>query len=104
MLESSVEDHLIKCAKARGGEVRKVAWIGRRGAPDRLVMIPELLRPTTVRGFVQYARRGRAFFVELKCPGKKPTAAQAREHQRMRDCGMLVYVASTKEEVEALFK
>jgi len=32
--------HLVKRVRELGGEVRKVQWIGRRGAPDRLVMLP----------------------------------------------------------------
>jgi hypothetical protein len=39
MRERDIEAHLVKRVKAMGGEVRKVQWIGRRGAPDRLVMI-----------------------------------------------------------------
>ena len=87
MLEYSVEDHLVKRAKEAGGEVRKVKWLGRVGAPDRLVLLP-----------------GRHFFVELKRPGKKADAHQAREHKRLRDAGFEVYVIDTIEKVDALFK
>ena len=38
--ERDIERHLVKRVKELGGEVRKVQWIGRRGAPDRLVMLP----------------------------------------------------------------
>jgi len=38
MRESDIEAHLVKRVKELGGEVRKVKWIGRNGAPDRLVM------------------------------------------------------------------
>jgi hypothetical protein len=41
MNERDIERHLVKRVKALGGEVRKVQWVGRRGAPDRLVMLPE---------------------------------------------------------------
>lgn len=91
--ESAVEDHLVKLVKAKGGEVRKVKWIGRRGAPDRLVMIPH--KPPFF---------GFNFYVELKRPKKGPTTAQAKEHERMRNCGIDVRVASTIAEVEELFK
>ena len=40
MRESEIEKYLVKQVKAAGGEVRKVKWIGRRGAPDRLAMLP----------------------------------------------------------------
>ena len=34
MRESTIEDYLVERVKALGGEVRKVKWIGRHGAPD----------------------------------------------------------------------
>lgn len=40
MNERDIEAHLVKRVKALGGEVRKVQWVGRRGAPDRIVMLP----------------------------------------------------------------
>lgn len=85
MRESQVEAHLVKRVKALGGEVRKVKWIGRRGAPDRVVMLPDVL-----------------FWVELKRPGKDAEAHQAREHGRMRRVGQVVYVADTIEAVDAV--
>ena len=97
MRESKIEDHLKKCAKRAGGETRKVKWIGRRNAPDQLVMLPERTAPA-------YNSVGSSFYVELKAPKKGPTAAQAREHRRMRACNLKVFVASTIEEVEELFK
>ena len=39
--EAKIEKYLCDRVKMLGGEVRKVKWIGRRGAPDRLVMLPE---------------------------------------------------------------
>jgi hypothetical protein len=73
--ESDIEKHLVKRVKELGGEVRKVQWIGRRGAPDRLVMLP---------------REANCIWVELKAPGEKPRPEQAREHDRMRAMGQLV--------------
>ena len=40
MRESQIEKYLVKRVKELGGEVRKVQWVGRRSAPDRLVMLP----------------------------------------------------------------
>ncbi len=40
MRESDIESHLVKRVRELGGECRKVQWIGRHGAPDRLVMLP----------------------------------------------------------------
>lgn len=87
MLESKVEDHFVSCANARGGEVRKLAYIGRRGAPDRLLILPY----------------GRVFFVELKRPYGKPEHHQSREHYRLRRIGADVRVLDTLEAVDAFF-
>lgn len=84
MRERDIEDYLVRRVKAMGGEVRKVAWIGRRGAPDRLVMLPDR---TTL-------------WVELKAPGKKAEPHQLREHNRMRQMGQWVEVIDSLELVE----
>jgi len=83
--ERDVEAHLVKRAKQLGGEVRKVQWIGRRGAPDRLVMLPAL-----------------TLWVELKAPGAKVKPHQAREHERMRAMGQRVVVLDSVEAVEEI--
>ena len=96
MRERDIEDYLVKRVNAMDGEVRKVKWIGRRGAPDRLVMLP----------------RGRAssgsfsacstLWVELKAPGEKAKPHQAREHERMRAMGQVVVVIDSLAGVEEL--
>jgi hypothetical protein len=91
MLERVVETYLVNRVKVLGGEVRKVQWIGRRGAPDRLVMLP-----------VSRYRLTPTIWVELKAPGKKPPAHQLREHERMRAMGQHVVVIDTCEGVDAL--
>jgi len=63
--------------------VRKLRFVGHRGAPDRAVM-----------------RDGRTFYVELKAPGKKVPAYQAREHQRLRDVGQIVCIIDSFEAVD----
>jgi hypothetical protein len=84
--ERDIEDYLVNRVQAMGGEVRKVQWIGRSGAPDRVVMRP----------------MGQLTWVELKAPGKKPTAAQLREHARMREVGQVVAVIDSLAGVEEL--
>ena len=84
--EGVVENHLVTEVKRMGGEVRKVQWIGRRGAPDRLV-----LRPGSA-----------PLWIELKRPGLKAEPHQAREHERMRELGCRVVVIDTVEGVDAL--
>jgi hypothetical protein len=85
--ESVVEDYLVRRVVANGGEVRKVRWIGRRGAPDRRVMLP-----------------GRCFWVELKAPGVPPEAHQAREHKRMRAMGEDVRIIDSIKGVNECLK
>lgn len=96
MRESDIEKHLVKRVKALGGEVRKVQWVGRRGAPDRLVMLPAE-RTETGATFLRHG-----IWVELKAPGVKPEAHQLREHERMRAMGQRVVVIDSIEGVEAL--
>jgi len=83
--ERDIEAYLVKRVKELGGEVRKVEWIGRRGAPDRLVMLPALTA-----------------WVELKAPGVKPEPHQLREHTRMRKMGQRVDVIDSTLAVEIL--
>lgn len=85
MRESKIEAYLVQRVKALGGEVRKVKWIGRNSAPDRIVMLPD-----------------NTFWTELKATGEKPTAAQIREHKRMRDMGQRVEVIDSIEQIEEL--
>ncbi|MGQ0595812.1 VRR-NUC domain-containing protein [Aquabacterium sp.] len=94
--ERDIERHLVKRVKELGGEVRKVRWIGRRGAPDRLVMLPE----RWTRGINTHAAA--AIWVELKAPGKKAEPHQVREHERMRTMGQCVVVIDSIEGVEEL--
>lgn len=88
MRESTIENHLVDRVRELGGEVRKVKWIGRRGAPDRLVMMPNT--PT--------------LWVELKAPGEKSKPHQVREHDRMRRMGQHVVVIDSIEGVEGILK
>lgn len=89
MRESEIEAHLVKRVRELGGEVRKVKWIGRAGAPDRLVMLKEQVLPT--------------IWVELKAPGEKAKPHQAREHARMRAMGQTVIVLDSIEAVDEWF-
>jgi hypothetical protein len=83
MLEREIEAHLCKRVRELGGEVRKVNWVGRHSAPDRIAMLP-----------------GRTLWVELKRPGQKANPAQKREHERMRALGQVVFVVDSIEGVE----
>lgn len=82
------EDHLKRRVKETRGETRKVKWLGRRGAPDRLCAWPTL---------------GRYAYVEVK-EEDQPWGLQdhqAREHQFMRASGMPVVVLNNRAEIDA---
>lgn len=98
MRESEIEAHLVKRVKALGGEVRKVQWIGRRNAPDRVVMIPASNRPWLNLD----SRKHHTIWVELKAPDKKPRIGQLREHQALRDVGQRVEVIDSMDGVDRL--
>ena len=83
--EARIEKYLVDQVNAHFGLIRKVQWIGRVGAPDRVVMIG-----------------GRTIWVELKAPGEKPRAVQLREHSRMRAAGQDVRVIDSFDGVDKL--
>ena len=86
MRERDIEKYLAKRVKALGGTCRKAMWIGARGCPDRMVLLP-----------------GRTpIFVELKAPGQKLQPHQQREHQRLLDAGVAVVVIDSLEGVDKL--
>ena len=97
--EAKIEKYLCGRVKMLGGEVRKVKWIGRRGAPDRLVMLPSRIY---VWGGDTRRSSPATIWVELKAPGKEPEPHQAREHKRMRDMGQRVEVIDSMEGVDTL--
>lgn len=81
-LESSIEMPVVFRAKRAGYFVRKVAWVGKRSAPDRI-----------------FARKDRGqVYVEFKAPGKAPTRLQIEEHKLMRAAGFEVHVIDSVEE------
>lgn len=85
--ERDIEDYLVDRVKEAGGEVRKVRWIGRTGAPDRVIMLA-----------------GQTVWVELKAPGKPAKTHQEREHRRMRAMGQRVEVIDSMRGVDNLLK
>jgi hypothetical protein len=107
--ESQIEQRLVKRVKQEGGGVRKVKWIGRKNAPDRLVMLPD--RHSGGIGYVDSWRDNCTIWVELKAPGLAATfpnnaheRAQHREHERMRKMGQRVVVIDSYEQIEELLK
>lgn len=102
MRERDIEEYLVQRVKAMGGEVRKVKWIGRIGAPDRLLMLPHKTVECAQYGTVSRGEAATTIWVELKAPGAKARPSQLREHDRMRSMGQNVLVVDSLEGVEAL--
>lgn len=84
--EREVERELVERAQALGGMAYKFTSPGRRGVPDRILLLP---------GRVPQ-------FVELKRKGQKPKPHQLREHARIRAAGGVVHVIDSIKGVEEL--
>ncbi|MCM2575093.1 hypothetical protein NAT65_28700, partial [Achromobacter xylosoxidans] len=95
MRESAIEQHAVAMFKAQGDLPYKFTSPGRRNVPDRLRLceIPAEHREIVAR-YVQ--------FIEFKATGEKPTAAQEREHARLRKLGYRVEVIDSMAGVDAL--
>lgn len=76
MLERDIEAKVCDYAKQRGLLVYKFTSPARAAVPDRMFITPS----------------GTVFFCEFKASGKKATAPQKREHERLRGHGVSVYV------------
>jgi hypothetical protein len=93
--ERDIEAYLVDRVKAMGGEVRKVRWLGRRGAPDRVLMMKRRQKNHSL----VYC-----LWIELKAPGKKPEPHQLREHARMRKMGQRVVVIDSFQQVDEVLE
>lgn len=74
--ESSVERRLTALVERMGGLSFKWVSPGRRGVPDRIIVMPG----------------GRVYLVEVKRPGGRPRADQLAVHRRIEKRGVSVYV------------
>ena len=83
MLEKTIEQALVKRVKALGGLCEKFTSPNRRSVVDRVVTLPN----------------NRVIWVELKAPGKKPSKAQLRDHEKRRLLGADVRVIDSIEQV-----
>lgn len=88
MTEKQIELKLVKEVTALNGWCPKLFSPGTSGMPDRIVLLPN----------------GRAFFVELKAPGKKPRPLQERVHEKLRELGFDVYVIDSFEKINEVLK
>jgi hypothetical protein len=87
MRESTIERHLVQRVRKCGGEAFKIQFLGRSGAPDRLVMFPD----------------GEIVWVELKAPGKKAKPHQSRMHVLLRELQQSVEVLDSIEGIDRAF-
>lgn len=83
MRESDIESYLRDEIKKLKGKAYKFISPGNAGVPDRLVLFPG----------------GRVIFVELKATGKKPTALQLLQQDRIRSLGFEVINLDSKQGV-----
>ena len=86
MLEKQIETKVCDYAKQRGLLVYKFTSPARAAVPDRMFILPN----------------GRMFFCEFKREGQKPTEAQEREHHRLRQHKVSVFVVDSVEDGKAM--
>ena len=87
MRESVIETYLATKMIAIGGWSIKLYAMSIKGIPDRLTLF-----------------KGKATFVELKAPGRKPTKLQLFIHAKLAKYGFKVLVIDSKEKVDAFTK
>jgi hypothetical protein len=78
MYENAVENYLVAGVEAKGGRCPKLVDVGRKGFPDRTVLLD-----------------GEMIFVETKTKGGKLAPWQARYHKQLRALGFQVEVLWT---------
>ena len=88
MEEKRIEQKLVKMTSQSGGVALKFISPGCVGVPDRLVLMPG----------------GKAAFVEVKAPGRKPRPLQIRRISQLRRLGFQVFVLDGTEQIEEVLK
>ena len=88
MREKIIEKELVRAVKDKGGIAPKFTSPGFDGMPDRLALLPG----------------GRMGFVELKAPGKKPSALQLARHRLLRRLGFKVYVIDEINQIDSVLE
>lgn len=76
LLEKDIEDAVCRYARSKGFMALKFTSPNRRSVPDRIILGPDRA----------------VWFIEFKRKGAKPTAAQEREHCKLRQMGFVVHV------------
>jgi hypothetical protein len=86
--EKKLERKLVAEVKALKGWAIKLLPFQVTGLPDRLCLLP----------------RGKAYFVEMKSEGEKPTTIQRVIHKRLEALGFKVWVLDTTEKINNFIK
>jgi len=86
--ERDIEAYLRDEIRKAGGRAYKFVSPGNNGVPDRIVILPG----------------GEVIFVELKAPGKKPTAIQSAQIAKIKALGCKVYVIDSKAGVDVFLR
>lgn len=86
MLEKQIEAKVCNYAKSKNWLVYKFTSPARAAVPDRLFISPA----------------GKCVFIEFKREGEKPTPPQAREHARLRDQHVSVFVVDNVQDGKAI--
>jgi hypothetical protein len=81
MLEKQIEKAVCDYARAKGAMALKFNSMARAAVPDRL-----------------FIYRGKMWFCEFKRTGQVPTPPQEREHARLREHDVKVYVIDNVED------
>jgi hypothetical protein len=83
MLESLIEQHLVKEVNRRDGLCLKFNSQSMTGIPDRIILM----------------KNGTVGFVEVKQKGKKPRPLQELRMKQLRQLGFKVYTLDEKEKI-----
>lgn len=86
--EKFIERELVLRLKKVGVESIKFEVLGKRGMPDRIILIPG----------------GRVVFAEVKSPGEKLRPLQEKRKRELENLGFKVYVINSKTEIDELVK
>jgi hypothetical protein len=87
--EDSVEEELVRRVRALGGRCEKMAMQGRRGFPDRLVVLPG----------------GRIYLVECKRPvGGRLSPHQISLHAAYEALGVRIAICRNSADIDNLLK
>lgn len=86
MLEKQIESKVCEYARSKNVLAYKFTSPARAAVPDRMFIRPD----------------GKIWFCEFKRGGQKPTEAQAREHHKLRQYKVSVFVIDNVEDGKAM--